>query len=484
MHTDEAINAYITGQLLIGGAYHYDPRDRHGPALYAVALPLARLAGAKNLASLNETTLRLGPILVGSLAVLLFLPLVSDLGLLVALLAAVLWAVAPLPVYYSRYFIHETMFVAATLGLLGAGWRWLITGSLFSALLVGFWAPIMIACKETAVLSFGAAAAAGGWWYLWQHSRKATTQTRLLAVSNVFFDQPVARQRADRAMVPSSLRWLGIAAGMVVALILLVTFFSWGGHNWAGLGDLTQAVPRFLARAGGEGHAKPFWYYLGLLLDGWSGWVLLVLGMLGVVAAIRSAATSALSGWLVYGITITILYSAIPYKTPWLALNLFLPLAVLAAAGAATLRNFARELLPPGTARPVLAVGGVVLLLLLGHDTWRRVFPAPADERNPYAYAHTGEDMARLPERLATLVGPHATIAVIMADPWPLPWYLRTFPRVGYWQPGQNPAGADFYLTSPEAAQALAPRLLHWRWEYFGVRPGVLLILWTPPAAH
>ncbi len=38
MHTDEAVNAYITGGLLAGGAYHYDPRDRHGPALYAVAL--------------------------------------------------------------------------------------------------------------------------------------------------------------------------------------------------------------------------------------------------------------------------------------------------------------------------------------------------------------------------------------------------------------------------------------------------------------
>ena len=29
-------------------------------------------------------------------------------------------------------------------------------------------------------------------------------------------------------------------------------------------------------------------------------------------------------------------------------------------------------------------------------------------------------------------------IAVIAADPWPLPWYLRHFNQVGFWQPGQK----------------------------------------------
>ena len=41
MHTDEAINGYIVGQLLAGQPYLYDPQDRHGPSLSALALPLA-----------------------------------------------------------------------------------------------------------------------------------------------------------------------------------------------------------------------------------------------------------------------------------------------------------------------------------------------------------------------------------------------------------------------------------------------------------
>ena len=97
MHTDEAVNAYITGQLLAGEAYHYDNVDRHGPALYALAVPLAWLAGAKDLPTLDETTLRLGPVLVGALTVLLFALIVPETGLAAALIAALLWAVAALP---------------------------------------------------------------------------------------------------------------------------------------------------------------------------------------------------------------------------------------------------------------------------------------------------------------------------------------------------------------------------------------------------
>src|SRR5215218_9519074 len=72
MHTDEAINGYITGDLLAGQSFHYDSRDRHGPALYLFAKPLALLCGAKNFADLTETELRLTPVIIGSATILLF----------------------------------------------------------------------------------------------------------------------------------------------------------------------------------------------------------------------------------------------------------------------------------------------------------------------------------------------------------------------------------------------------------------------------
>ena len=123
MHTDEAINAYITGQSLAGEKYQYDPIDRHGPALVELTLPIVRLEGVKKYSDLTETQLRLVPVLVGSVTILLFGAAVEIFGFIPCLVAALLFAFAPLPVYYSRYFIHETLFVAATLGLILSGVR-------------------------------------------------------------------------------------------------------------------------------------------------------------------------------------------------------------------------------------------------------------------------------------------------------------------------------------------------------------------------
>jgi hypothetical protein len=69
---------------------------------------------------------------------------------------------------------------------------------------------------------------------------------------------------------------------------------------------------------------------------------------------------------------------------------------------------------------------------------------------------------------------------VIAADPWPLPWYLRRYPSVGFWQPGQQPGSADFYITSTEASDQYADQLQSFHPEFFGERPNVLILLWSP----
>src|SRR5471032_3216647 len=154
MHTDESINAYILGQLLAGESFRYDPQDRHGPALAAETLPIVRLCGAKNFSDLTESQLRLAPVLAGTATVLLFGAGVEIFGFIACLIAALLFAFAPLPMYYSRYFIHETLFVAATLGLILSGGRAWRTNAVLPAALSGFCAALMLACKETAVLHF------------------------------------------------------------------------------------------------------------------------------------------------------------------------------------------------------------------------------------------------------------------------------------------------------------------------------------------
>jgi len=127
------------------------------------------------------------------------------------------------------------------------------------------------------------------------------------------------------------------------------------------------------------------------------------------------------------------------------------------------------------------------LLIFLGQRTWVLAFKAPADPKNPLAYAHTVDDLLRLPARVEECAKEknlkQPLIAVVASDPWPLPWYLRKFPRVGFWQPGQDPGNADIYITSAQASENLEAKLNDRFPEFFGLRPEVIVILWPPKAS-
>jgi uncharacterized protein (TIGR03663 family) len=461
MHTDESVNAYLTGELLAGGKFHYDPQDRHGPALFVLAEPIAKLLGAKNFSELTESQLRLSTVLTGTATVLLFGAGVEMFGFIACLVAALLFAFAPLPVYYSRYFIHETLFVAATLGLILSGWCALKKKSLLPAALAGLCAALMLACKETAVIHFFAIAIA---------LLACRFGTPISGLARTDTCQKLAGQETGAPFLKIFLT----AAVFIFTVILL---FTWFGQNWSGLADLFRAIPRFAARAGGEGHEKPFWYYAGLLGSSWSGAVILGLATLGIFRAFRPPRRIFLAA---YALLIFLIYSAIPYKTPWLALNFWLPLAILAGIASEWIWFATRKF----SARVLILVFVVTLGFLLARDTQQRVFVNPADEKNPYAYAHTGEDLLRLPGRLEELARQdkisNPRIAVVAADAWPLPWYLRKFSSVGFWQPEQATGDADFFITTTDVSDKLAERLKNFRPEFFGARPNVLLILWTP----
>ncbi|HEY5041863.1 MAG TPA: glycosyltransferase family 39 protein, partial [Verrucomicrobiae bacterium] len=222
MHTDEAINAYITGDLLAGNSFHYDPKDRHGPALFVLTEPVVKLLGAKNFSELTETQLRLSTVLTGTATVLLFGAGVEMFGFIPCLIAALLFAFAPLPLYYSRYFIHETFFITATLGLILSGWRAMQKNSLSSAALAGFCAALMLACKETAVLHFFALAAA-------------------LFVCRVFFRTPATSPARTSAMMkqvgtmPGVPFWKIISTAAAVFFFVFILLFTWFGRDWRAL---------------------------------------------------------------------------------------------------------------------------------------------------------------------------------------------------------------------------------------------------------
>jgi uncharacterized protein (TIGR03663 family) len=450
MHTDEAINGYITGDLLAGQSFHYDPRDRHGPALYLFAKPLALLCGAKSFSDLTETELRLTPVIIGSATILLFGAGVEIFGFSACLIAALMFAIAPLPVYYSRYFIHETLFVAFTLGLAFSGWR-ALKSSISAAAGVGLFAALLVNTKETFVIHFFALGLAAISWFV------------------------VSREKFPKFKV--------IAVALAVFIVAGILLFTWFGQNWQALADLFHAVPNLSARAAGEGHQKPFTYYFRLFTPAFILWPLALAGVGSAISDARVGARKAGVPLAIYALAVFLIYLSIPYKTPWLALNLWLPLTLLCGLG---VEGIWRRLNKFG-GRCIAAAIVSILLVFLGQRTWVLAFQGPADPKNPLAYAHTVDDLLRLPVRLEQFSKEHSLtqplIAVVSADPWPLPWYLRKFQRVGFWQPGQDPGNADIYITSMEAAGKLEDKLKDRLPEFFGVRPEVIVILWPPQSS-
>lgn len=458
MHTDEAVNAYIVGQLLSGKTFSYDPQDRHGPALAALALPLARIQGAKVFSDLTESELRLTAVLAGTVTILLFGAAVEMFGFVPCIVAALLFAGASLPVYYDRYFIHESLFAAATFGLILTGWRACTTRSAVQAALAGVCAALMLACKETAVLHFFALGAAA----------------LCFRVSNLHGESPDERWRPK-----------AVVAAAATFLLLSVALFTWLGSNWKGLAALPEAVPAVFARAGGEGHQKPFWYFAQLLAGGWSNGLISALAGVGFIQSARQRDSSPYRFLLFYAFFLAGIYSLIPYKTPWLALNLWLPIALFAGLGIETLWRMRAKHPALRVAIPVFCILlGAVATGLIARDTDQRVFAHPIDDTNPYAYAHTSDDLLGLPAMIEEVARQNRIaaprIAVIAADPWPLPWYLRHFSQAGFWQPGQQAGEADFYITSSDAAEHYGDKFKDLHPDFFGVRPGVLIVLWSP----
>ena len=176
MHHDEANQAVKFGTLLERGEYRYDAHDHHGPTLYYLTLPAAWLRGQTTLASLDERTLRGVPALFGA-ATILLLPLLSaGVGRTAVASGAVLMALSPAMVFYSRMFIQESLFACFTLAFVIAI-GWVAMGgpsSLAWSLLAGVAAGLAVATKETWVIVLPAAlvACAVSWWSLGPGGRR------------------------------------------------------------------------------------------------------------------------------------------------------------------------------------------------------------------------------------------------------------------------------------------------------------------------
>ena len=74
-------------------------------------------------------------------------------------------------------------------------------------------------------------------------------------------------------------------------------------------------------------------------------------------------------------------------------------------------------------------------------------------------------------------------LSVIWDGPyyWPLPWYLRQFDRVYYYDQMTEQAAAPIVIASPKFDRELTAQLqdTHLMTGYYGLRPAVMAELWV-----
>ena len=237
LHTDEAVHAYKFGQLLQGEGYEYDCNEYHGPTLNYFTLIPAWLAGQDTYASLAEVTIRIIPAFFGIILILLYGFLNRPLGLAVLAWAAILTALSPAMVFYSRYYIQEMLLVCFTLALMVTGYHYLNHKTKLSAVGVGICAGLMFATKETCVITFGSIAL-------------AILFTRLLNGKNC--RQPRRRFQPTHLII-------ALAAFGIIAVLFYSSFFS----NMPGVVDSVRTFKTYLGRSqANEAHNHPWYYYL------------------------------------------------------------------------------------------------------------------------------------------------------------------------------------------------------------------------------
>ncbi|MBW8001965.1 MAG: TIGR03663 family protein [Planctomycetes bacterium] len=452
MHTDEAVHAIKFGQLLEDGQYRYDRNEYHGPTLNYLTLIPAWLGSDENLNDIDEFTVRIIPVVCGVLLVLLPLLLVDGIGFPAAVWIMAFTAMSPAFVFYSRYYIQEMLLVCFTFAAIAFGFRYTQNKNFKWALLTGISVGLMHATKETCIIAFGSFVLA--WVFTYLLGRREDISTKLQAVKP-----------------------LHVLAAILAAIAVSILFYSSFFKNPEGIFDSVRTYATYFSRASQNPiHNKSWYYYFDILtwVEGFEKITfnedyIVVAACFGFFAAISRKYSSFFNSGFVrfiafYTLIMTVIYSAIPYKTPWSMLGFFHGMVLLSGIGTDCLIKIVRSRWEKVIVWGVIILFGLISPLV---QSYLSSFKYYADTSNPYVYAHTSNDIFDITKRVEQISAVHPDgrnmyIEVVCPDDdyWPLPWYLRSFANVGWWNKvdAASPA-AELIIAAPEVEQEILKKL-------------------------
>jgi len=502
-HSDEGVNFLFVESTNKQGYFPYSHLNYHGPLFFYLITACVNIFGDGMLG------LRLTSIVFGILTVALCLWLARLSSPKAALLSAFFVSITPSLVFFSRYAIHETLFVFASFVCALAFYAWTINDKVWLWYPIGLSFAVLVTTKETFIIFLFALAVA------------------LLGLGNT--RRLITRAWAER---------VHIAYSYLISVFLILFTYS-AAFRWPdGIGEMFLAFPQWFGRSSSDtGHFKRFAYYLYDVL--WQTEPFLVIGFIAIaiyflIALLRGLQTPGLRAlckskfselliavliWmlqtkLIYSssqnsapaegdprylnpyflssfvlgiflltavwreklklslgaervplllftglwtISSFIVYSYVQYKTVWLIINISLPATLCVSLFLTSVIESSVRL----TRRiGVLAVLGTSALTFANTLTYNFVrWPIPGTDiavnnphpygmENPFSYVHTSPGMLDLVDMVEAYwkKKPDAHVLVGVEGYFPLPYYFRKHQsQCGYEVPKDVEAASKMY---------------------------------------
>jgi uncharacterized protein (TIGR03663 family) len=437
-HHDESQDAYFSWILWTKGDYAYNPL-LHGPLRFYLTASMYALFGD------SDFTARLAPALMGAAMVAMPYFLREQLGRVAAFTAAVLLAIGPSYLYFSRFAREDIYFASISLALFVVVFRFLDRPRRWQPAAIGALIALGFATKETMYIT--------GF------------------VAFTFFVLLFWRERGGRGDTWARVRsvgweaWVWALAAFAIVFTLMFTVFL---TNPSGLWDgLYESIHYWLGQHDvGRGGEKPY-FYLVVLFS--TEWPVVVLGLVGAVLAFRQP--TVLRAFLVWAFALSLgIYSWAGEKFSWLVLHPLLPLILLAGLGVQWLWESRGTTLGKAGIAVAVVIGLYVPIASFAVNAQHR-----ADPREFLVSTQSSESVKRVVDQVEAMArkNPKLTITVDSADgaTFPYAWYFRDL-NVGYLDMTMvdTPPDSDVLILTEGSRARLEPQLAGYKGRQFPFR--------------
>jgi uncharacterized protein (TIGR03663 family) len=486
LHNDEGVNGIFLKNLVQSNDWKYDPKNYHGPTLFYFQLVPTWIASYINdgagsfdphsISGITPVSVRVPVALAGIFLLWLILNSWPLLGRLGAAAACVFAGLSCDMLFFSRYFIHETYMVVFTVMLISSAYRFRQTGRTGYAYIAAVSMTILFCTKETSLLHFLVLALAyicAEWTHWLAAGRKGPFRWRETlnapgrVIRNLGADAPVI---FGLCVVIWALLFSSFLTNLRGPLDSLRTYLFWGAEGVE------------------SGHVKSFFYYFTDILIRYET-VAVIFGFIGVALAfLRNERKGLFISYWTLGMAG--LYSFMPYKTPWLVINMILPMTFAAGYGVQIVFDEIRARLAPLHARVVItALAGVALIFIAAEarQTYKLNYVEYDNDKHPQVYAHTLREIfdlvAKIDASASRADGTKMVINIFSDNYWPLPLYLINYSNTRYWGSSVTESkefDAPILIVAPKLQPSVDARLKDiYSIKTYMLRPGVPLALYV-----